>query len=201
MAMRRKIVPVTTKSLARSGLECVTCARWERSSDVNPADAQRIKEERLRRIIKVWGECGKIVFVDGVALAYAQYGPAKFLPGAQRFTAGPVSDDAIFLACLNVVPEARGKGLGRVLLQSIEANLVKRRVKALETYAARGHAYPPGPIEFYLQNGFHIVRDDPYFPLMRLELKALVGWQINVQFALDGLKIPAARQAPAPSTV
>lgn len=205
VAMRRKIVPLTTKSLTRSGLPCSLCTRWEgRPEEADPEKQRRAKEESMRGIIRVWGECGKIVYVEGEPMGFAQYGPAKFFPLAQNFAAGPVSDDAVFLSCLYVVPFARGKGLGRVLLQAIEAGLVKRKVRAIETFAARNCSEDaaregceleaqgmPGPLEFYLQNGFYIARDNPRYPLLRLELKALVGWQINIQFALDAVKIPS----------
>ncbi len=196
--MRRKIVPVTPKTLLRSGLECGSCTRWEGiPAEGDPEKAHLTKAEHMRRLIKECGACGKMVYVENEALAYAQYGPASFFPEAHRFSA-PVSDDAYLLTCLYVLPYARGRGLGRVLLQSVEASLVKRKVKAIEAFATRDEKHALGPIEFYLQNGFYIVRDDPQFPLMRLELKALVGCQINLQFALDGLKIPARRRAGAP---
>jgi GNAT superfamily N-acetyltransferase len=180
------------------------CTRWEaRPEQTDPDRQRRAKEESVRNIIKSWGECGKIVYAEGEPMGFAQYAPAHFFPAVQDFKAGPISEDAVFLSCLYVVPFARGKGLGRVLLQAIEAGLVRRKVRAIETFAARGCAESteregceleskgmPGPLEFYLQNGFYIARDNPKFPLLRLELKALVGWQINIQFALDGLKIP-----------
>ncbi|HEY3375504.1 MAG TPA: GNAT family N-acetyltransferase [Candidatus Aquicultor sp.] len=195
--MRRKIVPATAKTLERSGLECATCTYWELpAGGIGSAGNGNTKEAHMRYIIKEWGGCGKIAYVDGEALAFAQYAPAKFWPGAQRFSAGPVGNDAVLLTCLHVVPYARGRGLGRVLLQSMEASLVKRKVRAVEVFATRREINPPGPLEFYLQNGFYIMRDDPHFPLLRLELKALVGWQVNTQFALDGLKIPATRARP-----
>ncbi|MCL6473268.1 MAG: GNAT family N-acetyltransferase [Firmicutes bacterium] len=201
--MRRKIVPATAKSLARTGLRCKDCIRWESLSDKGDVSyKQKLKAEHMSRMIKEWGECGKIVYVDKDALAYAQYGPAKFWPGIERFPSGPISEDAVFLACLCVLPFAQGRGLGRVLLQAIESGMVKRKVRAIETFTTRDSDCPLGPIEFYLQNGFYIVRDDPHFPLLRLELKTLVGWQINIQFALDKLKIPARpANAPAHSSV
>ena len=179
------------------------CVDWEGVLEKGDArQRQCAKEEHMRRAIKSWGECGKIVYIDNKALAFAQYAPPEFWHGVRRYPSGPVSDDAVLLSCLYVAPQARGRGLGRVLLQSIEAGLVKRRVKAIEVFATTDNQHPPGPIGFYLQNGFYIIRDDPHFPLLRLELKALVGWQINIQFALDGLRFPARRVgAPASLTI
>jgi hypothetical protein len=49
--------------------------------------------------------------------------------------------------------------------------LRKRGVKAVETFARKNNPNnPSGPVEFYLKNGFRVLRDDPEFPLMRLEL-------------------------------
>lgn len=199
--MRRKIVSVTPKTFANSGFECCTCTRWEGiPKSGNVQQMQQLKAENMRRIIKKWGVCGKLVYVDNEAVAFAQYGPAEFWQGINNFSACHVSEDAIFLACLYVLPYAQGRGLGKVLLQSIEASLIKKRVKAIEVLTTRDDHHPPGPIEFYLQNGFRIEREDPRFPLLRLELKSLASWHANIQFALDGLKIPVKSRASAPAS-
>lgn len=197
--MRRKIVSATPKMLVQSGLKCGMCTDWEGISGQSDERSQRAKARCMRRTMKSWGECAKLVYVDNKALAYAQYAPAEFWPGAGCFVSGPVSDDAVLLACLYVLPQGRGGGLGKMLLQSVEAGLVKRKVRAIEVFAAKSDTYPPGPIDFYLKNGFFIFRDDPHFPLLRLELKALVGWQVNIQFTFDGLRIPTRGRTTAPA--
>jgi GNAT superfamily N-acetyltransferase len=188
--MRRKVIAVTAKTLEQSGLECASCLRWEGILCANNAEKQTVKAEYMKKIIKEQKEFGKIVCAGGQTLAYSQYAPVEYWPGISEFKSRPVSDDAVLITCLMVQPLAQGRGLGRVLLQSIESGLVKRKAKAIEVFATRSDNHPPGPIEFYLQNGFYILRDDPKYPLLRLELKTLVGWQINTQFALDRLKIP-----------
>lgn len=41
----------------------------------------------------------------------------------------------------------------------------------METFARKGNAEnPSGPVEFYLRHGFTVQRDDPEFPLLRLDL-------------------------------
>ncbi|MEM2057748.1 MAG: GNAT family N-acetyltransferase, partial [Thermoproteota archaeon] len=79
---------------------------------------------------------------------------------------------AVLISCLFIAEkEYRGRGLGKLLLESIIEDLRKRGFKAVETFARRNNSNnPSGPVEFYLKNGFRVLREDPEFPLMRLEL-------------------------------
>jgi GNAT superfamily N-acetyltransferase len=126
----------------------------------------------LRRVRKEWGSCGKLLFVGNEVVGYAQYALAQFLPGAKGYPAGPVSEDAVLLACLFIPkPKFRGKGLGGLLLEAILEELSARGPQAVETFARRGSAEnPSGPVEFYLRHGFSVLRDDPEFPLLRRDL-------------------------------
>lgn len=57
------------------------------------------------------------------------------------------------------------------MLRNIIEDLKSRGVRAVETFARKGSPdNPSGPFEFYLKNGFKVLRDDPEFPLMRLDL-------------------------------
>jgi len=119
-----------------------------------------------------FGECGRLLYADGQAVGYAQYGPPSFFPNARSCPAGPVSDDAVFLACLFFPSRAhRGRGWGSLLLQDILRELRSRGLSTLETFARKESAEnPSGPAAFYLRHGFQILRDDPEFPLLRLNL-------------------------------
>jgi len=52
---------------------------------------------------------------------------------------------------------------------------------------------------FLLRNGFTVVKPDPHYPLLRLELKSLAVWQDNLETMLDSLRFPlrVPRRAPA----
>ena len=101
-----------------------------------------------------WGACGKAVVVDDEALAYCQYAPVSWIPQA-RHSALEVSEDAVFLSCLYVRPDFRGRGLGKLLVTAIEKDLIKRGHRAVETLARRAPTKnPSGWIEFYLANGW-----------------------------------------------
>ena len=137
------------------------------------------KEEILQKKLKwiqgtnkLFGNCGKILYLGGKAVGYSQYAPPEFLPHSADYQAGPPSKDAVLISCLFIPPrEFRGLGLGTQLLQSIIDDLRDRGIQAIETFARRGNPNnPSGPVEFYLRNGFRVYKNDSEFPLMRLEL-------------------------------
>lgn len=158
---------------------CKYCLYWEHPELLvepekeDKANMLARKLAWLRRAREEFGECGRILYVRGHAVGYAQYAPPSLLPNAARYPAGPVSSGAVFLSCLFIpAKEYRGRGWGGILLQSILEGLRARGVDAVETFARRGSAEnPSGPVEFYLAHGFRVHRDDPQFPLLRLILR------------------------------
>jgi len=140
----------------------------------NRDEALALKGAWVQRTGEAFGDCGRILYAGERAVGYAQYAPARFLPNAQDYPAAPVGDDAVLLACLFLPrPEHRGRGLGSLLLQDILGELCRRGVPAVEAFARRGSAAnPSGPVEPYLRHGFAVRRDDPQFPLLRLDLSA-----------------------------
>lgn len=182
--MKIEIASLTEKNLVDTPeweehpFSCKYCLYWEYpEQSIDPAQERksemlRKKLKWLRRVREEFGECGKLLYIEGKAVGYAQYAPARFLPNAASYPAGPVSEDAVLISCL-FIPAGRykGQGLGSLLLQGILDELNVRGPEAVETFARRGSSEnPSGPIELYLKHGFHIQRDDKEFPLMRLEL-------------------------------
>jgi len=162
----------------RFPFSCKRCLYWEhpeKMQENSPGWQERAFEEKLRwveEVRKEFGPCGKILFLDGEGAVYAQYGPPRFFPNAAEYPSGPLSEDAIFLACLFIGNKKfSGLGLGKKLLQEILEELRERGFKAVETFARKGGLEnPSGPVELYLDSGFHILRDDPEYPLVRLIL-------------------------------
>jgi GNAT superfamily N-acetyltransferase len=182
--MNMKILDLTEQNLGKAPeweaypFSCKYCLYWEYpelsfdpAAGVSEGEFSK-KLAWLRRVRKEWGSCGKLLFVGNEVVGYAQYAPARFLPGAREYPAGPVSEDAVLLACLFIPkPKFRGKGLGSLLLEAILEELSARGIQAVETFARRGSAEnPSGPVEFYLRHGFSVLRDDPEFPLLRRDL-------------------------------
>lgn len=183
--MSQKVVELTEKTLAKlperreSPSSCKYCLYWEHpelGEEIVAMPQEKRLEEKLawlRRVWEEWGCCGKLLFVGDKAVGYAQYAPARFFPTVAEYPAGPVSGDAVLLACLFIPnPKDRRQGLGSVLLAAVLADLRARGIEAVETFARRGSPEnPSGPVEFYLKHGFRELRADPEFPLLRLDLE------------------------------
>ena len=144
---------------------------WANPKAGNRAEAFQRKLAWVRRVRAEFGECGRLLYPDGQAVGYAQCGPPSFFPNARSYPAGPVSDGAVFLACLFFPWGAhRGRGWGS-LLQDILRELRSPGLSAVETFARKESAEnPSGPVAFSIRHGFEVRRDDPEFPLLRLNL-------------------------------
>ncbi|MBC7169622.1 GNAT family N-acetyltransferase [Candidatus Bipolaricaulota bacterium] len=157
---------------------CKHCLYWECPEplvDLAKEDQAANLGKKLawvRRVRTEFGDCGRLLYAEGLAVGYAQYAPPRFLPNIRNYPAGPVSDDAVFLACLFVPSRThQGRGWGSVLLQDILRELRGRGMSAVETCTRVGSAEnPSGPAEFYLRHGFAVLRNDPEFPLLHLNL-------------------------------
>jgi len=179
-----KILDLSVESLTqapefdRFPFSCKYCLYWEhpeKMQDTAPGWQERAFKEKLCWIEKVgreFGSCGKILLLDGEGAVYSQYGPPEFFPNATEYPSGPLSEDAVFLACLFVGNKKfSGLGLGKRLLHEIIEELRKKGVEALETFARKGELEnPSGPLELYLNSNFHILRDSAEYPLVRLNL-------------------------------
>lgn len=186
--MSRKIVPLTLANLDDVPAQCGACRQWN-------SDTREIVE----RLLPDWGECGHIAYEDGQPAGFTIFGPPLFFPSASLFPAGPVSPDALFIACLFVDPEFRSAGLGKRLLNAVEKSAAGHEAAALEALAGRdGEHSPAVPVDFYLKQGFFILRDDRRHPLVRLDMKTLATWSTKASQALEKLAIRQSAPAKTP---
>lgn len=155
---------------------CRYCIYWQTIDSFDEKmlkpEMEDKKREWVNRVTREFGNCGLIAYLNGVPTGLVQYGPPRFFPQVNKYASGPPSKDAIFLACLYIADKkARGKGLGKAMLKELLAELSKREIKAVETFARKSSENnPSGPLELYLKQGFKIVTDKDDFPLMRFEL-------------------------------
>jgi GNAT superfamily N-acetyltransferase len=216
----RRLARLTLDNLGDVPSACRSCVFWE----LDPVRRQRAadagvtceeKEAWVSRVLLEWGSCGRVAYVDGDPAGYVLYAPPTFLPGADAIPTAPVSEDAVLLATAMVYPDYAGSGLGRVLMQAVVKDLVKRGgIRALEAFGdthaagrtAKGDPVVYGghvlPADYLLRVGFKTHRPHPRYPRMRLELKSVVTWRDEVEAALErllGVVRPARHPAAGPS--
>lgn len=204
--MSRRIVPLTVSNVEDIPYPCRTCAHWlDTDHDVNKLTDDQVEEfqtERVRRILRDWGSCGFIAYADEEPVAYTLYGPPEYFPRTQEYRAGPVSPDAIFLACIYVDSDLRGHGVGQHLLVMVEKQMHRAKFKAIEIFAnRRPEGVPVNPVDFFLGRGFYVKKDDRQFPLLRLDLRSLAVWQRNVEAALESISRPLTPAVPKKAPV
>ena len=207
--MARRLGPLTRDSLAELSAPCRACTRFELSpvaqaSVADPEAGAQAKADWLSTTLLDWGSCGQVVRVDDEVVGYVLYAPPAYLPGLASYPTAPLSPDAVALATLRVEPAYADRGLARVLVQGMAADLVRRGVRAVEAVAAAGGGSPClVPADFLLAVGFTTVRGHPRTPRLRLDLRSTRREDL-VESALERLlggargQVAMPRVTPAP---
>jgi GNAT superfamily N-acetyltransferase len=163
---------VELETFGRIPAECQTALYWELLSDADAEDARFQKEEWFSSTLLEWGTCGKLILEDDEVLGFAQYAPATLFARLSEFPTGEVSDDAVYLGYCYLDASARGRGLGRRLIGAVARDIVERGYRALEAIGDRewdGGWILPAP--FLGAAGFAVLKDDPRYPLLRLDTR------------------------------
>jgi len=190
----RRVVSLTLDNLDDLPARCRRCVFWEldpvaRSRAEEAGDTAFEKEAWASATLLEWGSCGKVAYVDGVPAGYVLFAPPAYVPRSLAFPTSPVSADAGLFMTAHVVDEFAGQGLGRVLVQGVVKDLLRRGVRAIEAFAdatdEAGHCVLPAA--HLLAVGFKTVRPHPRWPRLRLELKTAASWREDVEVALDRL--------------
>jgi hypothetical protein len=188
----RRIARLTLDTLADLPESVRTCLHWERDP-VRRAEIERAgaaaeeKEAWVSTVLLEWGSCGRVLYVDDEAAGYVLYAPPVYFPGSASYPTAPVSEDAVQLATAQVFDGYADGGLGRLLMQVMARDLLKRGdVRAVECFGVHGRpsAGCPLPVEFLQQVGFKTHRPHPRNPRMRLDLKSVLTWREEVEAAL-----------------
>jgi GNAT superfamily N-acetyltransferase len=218
----RRLVNITLDNLSDLPMPCRECVYWE----LDPVSGERArdagdcgleKEAWVSDTLLEWGSCGQLVYVDGIPAGYALYAPPAYVPRSIAFATSPVSADAVLLMTARLVPEFRGGGLGRMLLQAVAREVLRRGIKAIEAFGRTAEPEPddPGwaaapptrrrseqaeyscllPADYLLAVGFKTVRPHPHTPRLRLDVKTTVSWKEDVEYAIE--RLLGSMQTPA----
>lgn len=198
--MSRKIVRLTLDHLDAFDGPCRSCLFWEldpvRRARVTDAAAE--KDAWVSEVLREWGSCGRVALVDDRPVGYVLYAPEAYVPGAAAFPTAPVSTDAVLLTTAYVDPAHRGGGLGRMLVQGMASDLIRRggigAVEAFGDVAGRDRRCLV-PVDFLGSVGFKTHRQHPTTPRLRMDLRSAVRWRDEFEAAIERL-VGAMRPAP-----
>lgn len=199
--MGRRTVRLTLDTLPDIPSSCATCLFWELDPVRRNAACGHERDEKaawLSHALREWGSVGRVLYVDDAYAGHAIWAPEIYVPGTAGFATAPVSPDAVVLVTANVAARYRGGGLGRVLIQSMAKDLIKRGgIRAVEAFGdtrgRSGHCVLPA--DFLLAVGFATHRAHATYPRMRMELRSAVTWRAEIEQALSKL-LPHPRRVP-----
>lgn len=201
--MGRRLVPLTLDNLPDLPNRCRACIFWELDpvsgeAAVQAGKPELEKEAWISAALLEWGSCGRVVYVDEVPAGFMLYAPPAYVPRSTAFPTSPVSPDAVQLMTARILPGFQGQGLGRVLVQTMAKDLVRRGFRAIEAFGDARWEEPACvlPAEHLLAVGFKTVRPHPRFPRLRLELRTTISWKEDVEMAIDRL-LGAVQKEPA----
>ena len=192
--MSRRTVSITLDNIDDLPRRCRRCAFWEldpvaRDRAEQAGDTAMEKEAWVSSVLLEWGSCGRLAYVDGVPAGYVLFAPPAYVPRAVAFPTSPVSADAVLLMTGYVLPEFVGGGLGRILLQQVARDLIRRGIRALEAFGDARWSTPGCllPSDYLLAVGFKTVRPHPSYPRLRMELRSVLTWREDVESAIERL--------------
>jgi GNAT superfamily N-acetyltransferase len=210
----RRLESLTLDNVDDLPYPCRSCVFWEldhvaadRAQEAGNLELE--KEAWLSATLLEWGSCGLVSYADDVPVGYVLFAPPAYVPRAAMFPTSPIGADAVQLVTARVIPELRGTGLGRALVQAAARNLVRRGVRAVEAFgiadvARDGVSRTDNdtettcllPAGFLLAVGFKTIRPHRRWPRLRLDLRGALTLSDEVEVALDRL-IETVRPEPA----
>lgn len=207
--MARRVVRLTVDTLDLLDAPCRDCVFWELDPVRRARAAGQEREEKrawVSEVLREWGSCGRVLTIDDAYAGHIVWAPPVFVPGAAGFATAPVSGDAVLLARAWVVPQLRGGGLGRVLVQAMAKDLINRGgIRAVEAFGDTRSGAPRGvtadscvlPADFLGAVGFATHRAHARHPRMRMDLSSALSWRGELEAALERL-LPSRLTTPAP---
>lgn len=192
--MGRRLAPLTLDNVCDLPSRCRSCVFWELDpvsgeAALRSGTAHVEKESWISAVLLDWGSCGRVVYVDEVPVGFVLYAPPAYVPRSQAFPTSPVSSDAVQLVTAWIEPEYQGQGLGRVIIQTVAKDLLRRGFRAMEAFGSARWKEPSCllPADHLTAVGFKTVRPHPVYPRLRLELRTTLSWREDVELALDRL--------------
>ncbi len=199
----RRLRPMTAADLPSLPEPCARCTFWESTlgdlaAPADHLDRPRVKSEWAQAVTQRWGYCGVIALHDEQPIGHLTVAPAPYVPRLGAFSTTPVGADAAVVMSAHVLPEFRGKGIGRQMVQSAAALVARRDIRALEAVGTY-HDSPSCmlPTAWLEAVGFQVVRPHPITPRLRMDLQTTARWRPDLGAAWNRLT-DLVTQPPSP---
>lgn len=196
--MSRRLVNLTLDNLGDLSARCRGCVFWELDAAAGRrACAQGVaeleKEVWVSDTLLEWGCCGQLLYADGVPVGHVLYAPPAYVPRSMGFATSPAGQDAVLLMAAHVEPDSVGNGFGRMLIQGVARDVSRRGIRAVEAFGRSAAAADDPelaclpPADFLLAVGFKTVRAHSRTPRLRLDIRSIVSWKEDVEYAIERL--------------
>lgn len=205
--MSRKLRALELADFTTLSEACGCCQFWESERRLarrcgGDCDSEA-QAEWYHRVIQEWGDCGRVAYDDEGLLGLIKYAPAGYFPQAFTFPSAPTEPEVPMIACMHVSADARHRGLGTLLLRAALRDLVTRGERKVVAFgSAQKPAVPDDSpmlgVDFLIRNGFTVLRPDPDYPLLQLELRSLAVITENLEAVLQSLRLPVRMPERAP---
>ncbi len=195
--MSRRLVNLTLDNIGELSSRCRSCVFWEldqvsgcRAREDGSAELE--KEAWVSDTLLEWGCCGQLAYVDDTAAGHVLYAPPAYVPRSLAFPTSPIAADAVALMSAHIEPEFEGGGLGRMLVQGVARDVSRRGIRAIEAFGRTSD--PPDaeycclpPADYLLAVGFKTVRPHANTPRLRLDIRNIVSWREDMEYAIERL--------------
>jgi len=204
MDLNLTIKDLSLKQLEKIRFKCIECDYWfkcdkhsffKELSKIKDFNGFKIllksklfeevsRKEKRKKIMWFKENGGKVkaAFSGGNCIGIVLAGKYHLFPRLRDFNVFPPDEKSVILGCIHVVPEYSRMGVEKRLLVEIEKELVKEKVRSIESVGKRlnddidkeeYNNSPLVPFKFLINNGFYLKKNDPFFPLLRLDLKSI----------------------------
>lgn len=201
----RELRPLTPDRVADLVGTCAPCTFWQtvpRNGHSDPRAPVELLTDWVETVTADWGPPGRIAYVDGEPAGHVLLAPARHVPRLAAFPTSPADPSTLMLVTAMTSSGHADRGLRKALVQAAAKDALHHRSRSLEAVAARPLAVSRHTcvldVAFLEKVGFHVERDHPAYPRLRIDLRTVVTLRDEAAAALARALawMPGARPVP-----
>lgn len=184
---------------------CAPCTFWQtvpHNGHVSEPDPLDVLRTWVDEVTREWGPPGRIAYVDNQAAGYVLLAPARYVPRLAAFPTAPSDLATLMLLTTSVSDHEANPGLRKALVQACAKEALRHKARSIEAIGARPLALGRHPCvleaDLLERNGFHVKRDHPLYPRLRLDLRTVLSLRDEAAGLVGRAlaRIPGVRPAP-----